>query len=531
MDKDPWPFLAVGVTIAYETYVAGRLYVRSWAIRQPVKTNLIHIQSWAEINQMALNAGNYKSRLTAHLVCRQDLGPVRLVIRSQQGQSKFQFMDNVCSVRLRDGRQIRRPLENSTFLLPDNMPALYAIMLQVLFCQKRLPFEGKVFVPGTLSALNYWIRQDASYWRTSLKEVLSLTPTGCLQTLHTDDTEVVAVKSGRPRWRTLCLKRWTMRKSPSVSTDLSAKEVKQVFRDVVVWGHIISPLPHEQVNGSIILIGGSGQHDRFGHAGKMDLGYRDLLEHLARQGFVCLQYDKPGSGRTPTIGSLHKPRLQTELRLARHWANWLRKRNGFSGHLFLIGHSQGGQIALKIASENPPVSGVCLLATIGRPIQEVLAGQIRKQVSDLGLNKRIGEHRIHTLRRFFSWIKRSRRNALPPEEFRSFTHIIPWYRDLADLSPEHLLPRVRAPILIVQGDKDIQVAVSDSVCLEKIAATAGILVTRATIRGVDHLFKISKGETNIGRYADRRRRFSKHAATTITKWLVSAASLRDNLVK
>jgi pimeloyl-ACP methyl ester carboxylesterase len=409
-------------------------------------------------------------------------------------------------------------------LLPANDPAMFAVVIRFLASARRLPFDGRVFSTGSLATFPYTIRWVSDCWQTSLGESFTLDPDGWLERLDAPSVQVMLETAPPPRWRSLSPRGGRQRpaRTPSGCT---ARDVRQIAEEVTLWGRFTRPRDRRAIYGGVLIVGGSGAHDRFGFAGAIDLGYGDIARGLARRGFACLQYDKPGAGRTRFRTTTNVPKFDGEVWLARRWADWLRRRFSLTQPLFLLGHSQGGQVALVLTREGLEVDGICLLATAGRPLDAVLAQQLRIQGRDLQIHDRDVEARLHSLRRYFDWIRADEAATEVPVEFAHWAHLRSWYRGLLATSPERTLPTVRAPVLIVQGAADIQVAVEDSARLETIARESGVTVTRLVFSGLDHLFKPAGAENNIARYADRRRRVSPMVIAAIAEWLRATVSL------
>jgi fermentation-respiration switch protein FrsA (DUF1100 family) len=77
----------------------------------------------------------------------------------------------------------------------------------------------------------------------------------------------------------------------------------------------------------------------------------------------------------------------------------------------------------------------------------------------------------------------------------------PFLMDLLAQDPAKLAASLKVPLLIVQGDKDIQVGVADA----KLLAAAQPSAELAVLSGVNHVLKVPAGDdraANLATYAD-----------------------------
>ena len=93
-----------------------------------------------------------------------------------------------------------------------------------------------------------------------------------------------------------------------------------------------------------------------------------MLAHaLAASGIRSLRYDKRGIGASQSKMAREEDRASTTTSMM------LRRRRGSCGRadiagVVLIGHSEGGLVAIRAASR-APVKGLVLLAALGRPME------------------------------------------------------------------------------------------------------------------------------------------------------------------
>ncbi len=117
-----------------------------------------------------------------------------------------------------------------------------------------------------------------------------------------------------------------------------------------------------------VLVGGFGPNNRDGTFGdRGDGAYRGIALGLARRGVAVLRYDKRGIGASdgPALSWLDARPLARDAGAA---ARTLASLPGVDRtRIALIGHSQGGDLALQ-AARTAPVTRVVTLSAPGRPL-------------------------------------------------------------------------------------------------------------------------------------------------------------------
>jgi pimeloyl-ACP methyl ester carboxylesterase len=108
--------------------------------------------------------------------------------------------------------------------------------------------------------------------------------------------------------------------------------------------------------------------------GSVDPLYQDLAQALARAGLASLRYDKRGTAasRLPAERALS---FDDEVADAKAALAFLGARREIGASpLAVLGHDEGGVVALRAAAGNPQVKAAVLVSTPGRPLVDVLAG-------------------------------------------------------------------------------------------------------------------------------------------------------------
>ena len=100
--------------------------------------------------------------------------------------------------------------------------------------------------------------------------------------------------------------------------------------------------------------------------------------------------------------------------------------------------------------------------------------------------------------------------------------LTPWFRSFVRYDPQPVLAKVAVPVLALNGDKDVQVAVK-----ENLAAIAKALreggntdVTVKELTGLNHLFQHSETGA-IAEYGKLQETFAPQALEEISSWLLT----------
>src|SRR5581483_6873257 len=158
------------------------------------------------------------------------------------------------------------------------------------------------------------------------------------------------------------------------------EEAIEVMRDgVAIRGTLWLPTGAQGHTPVAVVIAGSGPTDRDGNnaAGLRTDAYRMLCEALAARGVATVRYDKRGVGASGRNFAPERVTLDDFVDDAAALVTRLRS-DPRMGSVTLVGHSEGGVIALRVA-QRMPVDGLVLVATPGRTMATVLREQLARQ--------------------------------------------------------------------------------------------------------------------------------------------------------
>lgn len=245
----------------------------------------------------------------------------------------------------------------------------------------------------------------------------------------------------------------------------------------------------------VLIIPGSGPTDRDGNnpLGVKAAPYRLLAAALAQRGVSSARIDKRGLfGSKDAVADANKVTIADYVADTRNWIASIRRATGVKC-VWLLGHSEGGLIALTAAQRPKDICGVIAVAAVGRRLGDVL----RQQIRDNPGNAPILAPALATIDSLEAG-KRVDSTTLPAPLQPLFNDSVqPFLIDLFAQDPAGLAAALKLPLLIVQGDQDIQVTVEDA----EVLAAAQPKARLAILPGVNHVLKIPQGEDRVANLA------------------------------
>ena len=133
----------------------------------------------------------------------------------------------------------------------------------------------------------------------------------------------------------------------------------------------------------VVLVHGSGAMDRDEAPFYV---FRDLAHRLSAEGFAVARYDKRGVGESRFLGEDESVTREDLAADARAWLDALAGLPEIDGDcLFLVGHSEGGYLVPAVATGDPRVRGVVMIAGGVDPLFEVMKEQLQLLLGAHGL--------------------------------------------------------------------------------------------------------------------------------------------------
>jgi uncharacterized protein len=235
---------------------------------------------------------------------------------------------------------------------------------------------------------------------------------------------------------------------------------------------------------TVLIIPGSGPTDRDGNnlLGIKGAPYKLLAEGLAAKGIASVRVDKRGMfGSRRAIADPNAVTIADYAADVHAWIALVRKETGGSC-VWVAGHSEGGLVALASSKSPGDICGLILLAAPGRPVSEVLREQVR---ANLGGTPFYGQ----AISGIAALEKGRRVNAggMHPALLQLFRPEIQGFLiSMMATDPARLAADFHKPILIMQGERDMQVSVSDAEHLKAAAPHAKLVL----LPSANHILKV-----------------------------------------
>jgi uncharacterized protein len=264
-----------------------------------------------------------------------------------------------------------------------------------------------------------------------------------------------------------------------------------------------------------LIIAGSGPTDRDGNnpliPGKND-SLKMLAQALADSGVASLRYDKRAIGASAAAGAKESDlRFDMYVDDAAAWIAKLKADARF-GHVVIIGHSEGSFIGMLAAQRTKPAAYVSLSGIADAApvvLRKQFAGKLPPDLAEA--NERILGDLEHgkTVDDVPPALAAFYRPSVQP-------YLISWFK----YAPAKTIATLDMPVLIVQGDNDLQVGVEQAEALKAAQPQA----TLAIIPGMNHVLKIAPTDRqqNVAAYGNPALPLAPQLVTALKSFLRTA---------
>jgi pimeloyl-ACP methyl ester carboxylesterase len=288
-----------------------------------------------------------------------------------------------------------------------------------------------------------------------------------------------------------------------------------------------------------LLICGSGPHDR----DEALLGHKPFLvisDYLTRHGIAVLRYDKRGVAKS--TGSYALAKTSDFATDAEAGIAYLKTRKEIDPHrIGLIGHSEGGTIAPLVASRNPEIAWIVLLAGTGLRGDEILFLQQALIAKAQGAPDDMIA-KSHTLNaKLFAAASAEKDPANMSADLNAVMNAdelgrqmsqaqrngaiqqlsSPWFLEFVSYDPAPALTKTKCPVLALDGSNDLQVPPKQDLdAIRKALQDGGNKDFQAIeLPGLNHLFQHSS-TGSPSEYGTIEETFAPEALELMSMWVV-----------
>ncbi len=289
--------------------------------------------------------------------------------------------------------------------------------------------------------------------------------------------------------------------TPPVSYDAPANApyIAEAVRVPTPMGHtLVGTLTKPRAAGGklpvVVTISGSGPQERDVALPGVE-GYRffrQIADTLGRRGIAVLRLDDRGVGESGgTFATATSRDFADDTRAA---VAWLRTRDDIDGtRIALVGHSEGGLVAPMVAANDSSLAAIALLAGPAYTGARIIAFQQRWAIDNL-----------------LSSSAASMRDSMfndAQRQLDSTARTNPWMREFLINDPLPTARRVRVPVLVLQGETDVQITPEQADTLAVALRGGGNTdVTVRRLPNTNHLFQRDSvgAPAGYGKLPDRR---------------------------
>lgn len=530
--------------LAYRMSFNGRHFADQWTMPAgEIAPGLFAFDLLLELDPTVLGHGGSVHRGRARLECDAAFAPVRYLSEVAGARMEVWFQPDKIALKLPDGSQLELDRADARYVAEANYVGLDALMLAHARATDQLAdaSELRMFLVNSAVTMPYRLEAiadraapaGARWYRTSLHEEVRVGAAGLDESVNLTAgvrVEHVVPPTPLPAWK-IPPAVVPARYEPPPGARFRLEDAR-IPGPVVELGATVTVPEGEGPFPAVVFLAGSGTHDRHGIAGELDSGAHEIVDHLSGRGVLGVRYDTRGAGSTALGADALSAGLESIIADARAVVAWTLARPDVDPErLFLVGHSQGGTVAMAlVARHGVPAAGVALLATLGRSMEAVSRDQVVTGARMCGFDAAQLELQLQRNAEMFALI----RSGVPwteanvPAIHLAAAPVVPWIREYLAYDPLELAGALRRPTLILHGTADFQVhPEADGQALAEAARAGGAEVTIETLPGLDHLFKPAPGGTStLASYYAKDRPVDPGFLERLAGWISKQATPR-----
>ena len=355
---------------------------------------------------------------------------------------------------------------------------------------------------------------------------------------------------------------FNLKKSNKIETEATARKKKELpyhhknlilQNDSIKIGGTLTWPENKSTNQLVILISGSGAQDRDESLEPIASfkPFATLADSLTMHGIATFRYDDRGIGES--TGNFSQASIDilasdveaiikhfTQTSIDHHFKN-----------ITLLGHSQGGIVAGKVAAQDSLVDRLILMSSPGISLKQVLRYQVRQTFEDQYIPENQIEAEIAGREKLMEAIQKDTNISKAKAEYRQAFEAIqrksllsankdtsnvsemgkkqaqalvsgygsPQMQSLLFYDPASDLKKLAIPVLVLFGGKDTQVPINkNKEPIKRALKASGSSYQIKTFPNANHLYQKANTGT-VSEYSELPSRFVDGFIATITNWL------------
>ncbi len=282
-------------------------------------------------------------------------------------------------------------------------------------------------------------------------------------------------------------------------------KVKEIIINKHIDGTLLSP---ETAKPNLaILIAGSGPTDRDGNQNfLMSDVLKKLAINLTKKGIATFRYDKR------IVKQIRKGNIDKTISFDDFIIDAISvidyfKKTKLYNKIYVIGHSQGSLVGMLAAKDK--ADGFISLAGAGQSIDAVISEQIEKTAPMFSKDAK----------RVLSVLKEGKITTDFPNALSSLfnVEVQPFMSNWMQYNPQEEIKKLKMPILIINGTKDLQVSSTEAELLKTSAPKSSLVI----IDKMNHILVPIEGEDleNSKSYNEAYRKLSPELIKAITAFI------------
>ncbi len=241
---------------------------------------------------------------------------------------------------------------------------------------------------------------------------------------------------------------------------------------------------------AVVLVHGSGPNDRDETLGP-NKPFKDIAQGLASNGIMVLRYDKRTNVYSNKFAALTNYTPEEEVITDALTAiSYLKNHSNVDvSNIFLLGHSLGAMLAPEIARQTNNLTGVIMLATSARSLEDLYLDQISYLFELDGTIDEQEQEQINETKESVQKIK----NLNITENDPLLNLPKSYWEYLSTYNSIETAQNLTVPLLLLQGKRDYQVTYEDDFLVWQNTFNTTSKVSFQTYESLNHLFISGSG--------------------------------------